>query len=249
MEPATDPPPGSKPGLSHEWSWDLLARELKTLNQSGEPLRADWYGNEGSEDYGIWHLLPDGPDSEEVRAGFSLNAARAIAKLGLLPIPVPEALQHDPQWTLYCKVEEEIARCSGRMLDMSDAVPYGLGNVDRDAVDPCTRAWLELLRRESPAFRIAATGWTALKGKQYNSSHGTIPDVCAASAVYCTRRARDEIGRLLTTRLGQGEGSAADASSNAPDSPVLKTPKKRGRRPDRERRDGIRNAISNHNEQ
>jgi hypothetical protein len=192
---------------TQESSWSDLAQELKAIKVPGGPLRAEWYTNEGCEDYGIWLLLPDGPETEEARASFSLIAACAIAKLGSAPIPVPEAVQHDPHWELSCKTMEEIARRDGKAFDLDDAVPYGLGDIDRDAVDSYTRAWLELLRIESPAFRGSTTGRSIVGGKEYTWSHGTIRDVCRASEAYCLRRQRDEIGRRL---IGHSEGNELD---------------------------------------
>jgi hypothetical protein len=190
--------------MAHESSWHEFAEELKKLKRVDEPLRAEWYAQEGAESYGVWLLYPDDIESEEVRATFSLIAARAISILGISPIPLPEPLQHDPQWTLYCQVEEEMARLGGKTWDLSDAVPFGLGKVDRDAVDPCTRAWLELLRQDSPAFRITGNGSRTMKGKVYPTLNGTIDDVCGASAGYCERRARDEIGEQLTGAAAKG---------------------------------------------
>jgi hypothetical protein len=90
-----------------ESSWGDLARELKELKSPEKPIRAEWFANEGCEDYGIWLLLPDGPLTAAIRAEFSLIAACAIGKLGLQPIPIPEPLQYDPQWRLYCQAEEK----------------------------------------------------------------------------------------------------------------------------------------------
>jgi hypothetical protein len=40
-----------------------------------------------------------------------------------------------PIWDLYCQLEEEAAQRAGKTIALSDAVPYGLGDVDRDAVE------------------------------------------------------------------------------------------------------------------
>jgi hypothetical protein len=91
---------------------------------------------------------------------------------------------------------------------MADAVAYGLGVVDGDAVDPCTRAWLELLRAESPAFR-STEGKSWIKGGTESATlRGSIRDVCRASSVYCSIRARDEIESRLTA-AAQGQTSLA----------------------------------------
>jgi hypothetical protein len=106
-------------------------------------------------------------------------------------------LEHCPHWRTICESEEEFARLAGKSLDFSEAVPYGLGTIDRDAVDPCTRAWLELLRLESHAFRIFSYGTQTIRGTAYPTVGGTIDDLCGASAAYGKRRARDEIGSRL----------------------------------------------------
>jgi hypothetical protein len=118
--------------MTHQSSWESLANEFEHF---GQPLRADWFACEGREDYGIWLLLPDGPDSQKIRASFSLIAARAIEKSGISPKPLPQPQQHDPHWDLYCQLEEEAAQRAGKTIALSDAVPYGLGDVDRDAVE------------------------------------------------------------------------------------------------------------------
>jgi hypothetical protein len=193
---------------THEFGWEDLAASFRQIEQSGERLRAEWSAYEGSEDYGIWVLLPNGLDTEGARSTFGLLAARAAEKLGLPLKPLPKPTEHYPHWRLYCDTEEELERLGGRTIDLSDAVPHGLGQVDRDALDPCTRAWLELLRRDSPSFRISATGWSIIRDRKLNSSDGTIKDVCSASAVYCARRARDEIGARLMKRP-QADAQAA----------------------------------------
>jgi hypothetical protein len=81
--------------------------------------------------------------------------------------------------------------------------------VDRDAVDACTRAWLEWLRRQSAAFR-SSKGELSIKDQTYKSLSGTIEDLCTASAVSCKRLARNEIGSRLIERLGQSGAGAAD---------------------------------------
>jgi hypothetical protein len=179
--------------MKDEPTWVDLADELEKI-KAVQPLRADWFAYVGSEDYGIWLLHPDGRNTDGLRATFSLIAAHAIRKLGIPPIPVPEPLQHCPHWKVYCAVEEDLARRQGEALDLSDSVPYGLDTVDLDAVDPCTRAFLELLRRESRAFGVSSTGTDIIKGTAYPTIDGTIDDLCGAAAAYCKRRARDEIG-------------------------------------------------------
>src|SRR5262249_36024700 len=82
--------------LTPESSWADMAGAFKRIKNESKPIRAEWIANEGNEAYGIWLLLPDGLEHAEARAWFSLVAACAIAKLGLAPIPLPEASQHDP---------------------------------------------------------------------------------------------------------------------------------------------------------
>jgi len=50
---------GFRNGMTKEPSWLHLAKELREIKQSAEPLRAEWYAYEGSEDYGIWLLRPE----------------------------------------------------------------------------------------------------------------------------------------------------------------------------------------------
>lgn len=104
------------------------------------PLRAEWLAFEGRENYGIWLLRTDRGDTDEARAAFGLAAARAIEKLGIVPIPIPQALEYDSRWNLYRQMEEEMALRQGKTIDLSDVVPFGLGQADRDAVDQCSRA-------------------------------------------------------------------------------------------------------------
>jgi len=79
---------------------------------------------EGRERWGIWRLLPNGPDLEEPWAEFDLLAATAIDAMGLPPLRHPTALDFDPTWS----GEDE---------------PAGL-----NAVHESTRAWLDFLRAE-----------------------------------------------------------------------------------------------------
>jgi len=191
--------------MAHETGWKELAEELGKI-RTVEPLRADWHAFEGSERYGIWLFRPGGSETDEARATFSLIAARAIESLGIPPIPTPQPLQHFPDWELYCEVGREA----------SDAIPYGLGLVDFDAVDPCSRAWLELLRRVSPSFRTKGNGTLTIKGRRYSTLTGTIGDLCEASAVFCTRLDRNEIGAQTILRSG---AAARTASGNRDDKP------------------------------
>jgi hypothetical protein len=210
--------------MSREPSWEDLVEELKKIRHGAEPLRAQWHAYVGSEDYGIWFFRFDGLGTEELRAAFSLIAARAIEKLGILPIPIPQPSQNFPDWRLDCQLVEEMALAEGKPIDLGDAVPFGLGVVDRDAVDPCSRAWLELLRRESTAFRPSGSGPIINKGRQSKFLSGAISDVCGASAVYFMQRARDEIGTQLINRLGQTGPTADDNTTTSPEPDAAQTP-------------------------
>ena len=195
--------------MTHKPSWQDLAGDVEELGKKQpvrKTLRAEWYAYEGSEEHGIWLLLPGGPGTEEARASFGLFAARAIQKLGIRPIPVPQASQYFRDWELDCRFEEDIARRSGKPIDLSEAVPSGLGEVDADAVDPCTRGWLEWLRRKSGAFH-ATKAALFLHGRTYKSFKGTIADLCAVSAMCCRRLARDKIAAQLRGRERGAEQS------------------------------------------
>lgn len=203
--------------MSNQPSWLQLAKEFKNIPPPPEPLRAEWFVYEGSEDYGIWLLRPGGSPTDEVRATFSLLAARVIKKLGISPIPTPQPSQHFADWDLYCRTLGEI---SGPNREPIDAVPYGLSVEDRDAVDPYTRSWLEWLLRNTAAWR-AAEGEFSLRGRTYKTFTGTIEDVCEASSVSCTRIARNEIGARriepLAPKVKERVHSAPDGREQASD--------------------------------
>lgn len=182
--------------MNTEPTWIDLAHQIEKL-KAVQPLWAEWLAYVGSQDYGLWFLRPDSQKSDDARATFSLTAAQIISKLKLPPVPVPKPLQYCPHWELSCKTEEEMALKEGKVLDLSDAVPHGLDKVDFDAVDPCTRALLEFLRRESRAFQISTTGTDWIRGIAYPTVTGEIKDLCGTVASFCKRRARDEIGAQL----------------------------------------------------
>lgn len=203
--------------------WGQLADQLEGL-KAVEPLRAQWSAYVASEPYGIWLLRPDGECTAQVRATFTLIAAQVIEKLGIPPIPVPQPQQHCPHWREYCKAEEDLARGAGKDLDLSKAVPWGLGVVDWDAVDPCTRAFLEVLRDENLAFHMKGNGTSVVRGQKYSSVTGGIDDLCGAAASYCKRRARDEIETRLRSRSKQNrvtpnsvDGDSGHAAANVLD--------------------------------
>lgn len=191
---------------SLEASWIDLAAEFWDITESWPSLRADWLAFEGSEEYGAWVVRPGGARTAEVRAGFSLIAARAIEIAGIPPIPVPQPLQHFPGWNL---LTEDFGLHRRKTMNLSDIVPYGLGAIDRDAVDPCTRAWLELLRKEAATFKLSE-GLLNLRGKDYKVLSGQICDVCRASAICCTSLASGEIRARIVKRSGRSslQGSA-----------------------------------------
>jgi hypothetical protein len=188
--------------MTGELSWEDLVLELEKASAPG-PLQATWLAYEGNEDYGIWLLQPFGPELEERRSSFSLFAAHAIRRLGIRPVAVPQPGEFCPHWKIVCPAEEKFGRQQGKSLDVSQLVPFGLGTIDGDAVDPCTRAWLELLRQENRAFRINRYGTETIKNNRYYTVFGIIDDVCAASAAYIKRRARDQIGSQLMESAGK----------------------------------------------
>jgi hypothetical protein len=149
----------------------------------------------------LWR--PHGPEADEARASFGLAAAKAIEKLGIRPSAVPTPTEYFPQWRLYCSSEEEFARKAGKEIDLSESVPFGLGEEDRDAIDPCSRAWLELLRRNELGFKITAHGTDTIKGQKFDSLEGTIERVCSVSSLYCKRLARNEIKERLLKDLAR----------------------------------------------
>jgi hypothetical protein len=193
--------------LIHEPSWRELVEEIDRLRQSSAPLRADWFAFAASEGYGIWLFRLDGSVNEDSLAAFTLFAARAIEKAGIKPVPIPQPSEHDPLWRRYCELEEERARRQGKVVDLSNAVPYGLGDIDRDAVDPCTRAWLEELRRDGTEFQ-SSEGSFRINGQESRSFDGFFADVCKASSIYCKRRGRNEIGARLFRGAGEREKTA-----------------------------------------
>lgn len=182
-------------------SWEDLSGELKRLNHANKPITAEWSAVQGNEDRGIWLLRPSGPENEQARAEFSLIATRAIAKIGFQPIPLRKPLQYDPLSALYFEVEQEAARLRGENIDLSAAVPHGFGVGGEGGVDPCTRAWLELLRTKSPTFRSASGKLSINGGVETVTLSGRIRNLFGASATYCTLRARDEIAMRLNTLM------------------------------------------------
>jgi hypothetical protein len=194
--------------MTDEYSWEQLASEFERLRQQREPLRAEWSANEGSEDYGIWLLCPDGSHTVRIRTAFSLVAAHAAEKLGIPPIPVPMVAQNEP------KVFEQITLLGGDPAE-GVHVPYGL---DGNAVNPCVRAWLELLRRNSPAFRPDGHRIFSVEGREYISFQGVIPDICEASEVYCWRCAMEEIRKRLEKALESAPSIAENSTEVTPKS-------------------------------
>jgi hypothetical protein len=133
--------------------------------------RAELYAEVGRGEWGIWRLRPQTSETEPAWVTFSLLASRAIEELGIAPMAAPHLLEFDPRWR---------EQCRAMRVDDSVTIPAGL-----EAVDPCTRAWLHFLRRESlqiesPIFQVHSAG-------------GSFPDVCEASAIQCERSARERI--------------------------------------------------------
>jgi hypothetical protein len=188
------PEPIAVPEQSH---WEDLAREFRAIKVIREPLCGSWYAFVGSENHGVWLIHPDDHTSEESRAQFSLMAARAIELLEVPPIPAPDSLQYFPALQHYRQDQQEGS--SADEQDTSRAFRSGLL-----AVDPCTRAWLEVLRRESCGFELYPSSSEdgqdsaddQLRG--YEATSGAIPDLCQASAIYCTKQATLEIGSKLS---------------------------------------------------
>jgi hypothetical protein len=178
-------------------NWEDLARQFEEIQCEPEPLRAHWIAHVGSEDYGIWLLRPEGSHAHEARIVFSLLAAKAIEILGVPPLPIPQPEQYFPEWKLCREVEEDLERQAGKEVDLSEVVPHGLEKMDEDAADPCSRAWLELLRRESPSFGITTHGNLTIRGTKYPTLGGQIRHVARASAIICKRHAREAIRERL----------------------------------------------------
>ena len=202
--------------MTNEPSWLDLAKELEQSKHSAEPLRADWFAFQGSEDYGVWILRPGGLATAPMRAAFSAFAACAIGKLGIPPIRVPQPCEHFPDWRQSRPIEQGFTRGNREAVDLSDCVPYGLGTEDHDAVDAWTRAWLEWLRRNSELFQSSEDELWA-KGQIYKTLEGAIEDVWAASVTSFRRLARTEIESRQTERFisavvgDQHRGPAAGA--------------------------------------
>ncbi len=181
-------------------SWEELAKDFKQISTPEGPLWAQWFAYEGSEPYGIWLLRPEGLATDEARAQFSLLAARAINMLALAPSPIPSATEFFPHWGLCREAEEDLTYPAGQSNNPSDAVPRGLGTADLDAVDPCSRGWLELLRRESASFVETSRGTETFRNQEFATRSAAINDVCGASATFCVRQARESIRTQLNLR-------------------------------------------------
>jgi len=227
-------------------SWEDLLNELQKVRNLGPPLSASWYAYKGRENYGIWLLHPSGPRPEEYVASFSLFAAKAIATCGILPIPVPLPLEHCPHWKT---IIEALGLAPGRSLDFPEVVPHGLGTVDLDAVDPYTRAWLELLRQESRDFHLTSEGTEIIAGTEYASVAGRIEDVCTASAIFIKRRARNEIGSRVDEARGKESElgitvPAAVQPGEAPATDLQPSPSSLKKRTPREIVDAARRLLS-----
>jgi hypothetical protein len=178
-----------------------LASEFRQRSEQplsgGKTLRANLYAEVGREDWGIWRLIPgNGKTGASTTVTFSRLAARALQELGIGTAPAPQPRDFDPNW------------------HSTEEVPAGLG-----AVDECSRAWLNHLRKESLSngdqmFRVHQGG-------------GLFPDVWEASAVQCERSARD----LIRAKNREGSKQVRPPQGH------------RGRFADQERRIAIATAI------
>lgn len=186
--------------MTLESGWEDLAKQFEQIPQGPEPYRVDWFVYVGCEDQGLWSWHPDGSGTEMARATFGLIAARAIKKLGIAPRPIPKSSEYFPAWRLYGETKEEFFCKADRHTDLTDAVLLGLGVAGREAFDPCSRAWIEILRKNSPAFQCSENEDMTIKGQNFPSLSGTITNVCEASAAYCLQLERDEIRAELMAR-------------------------------------------------
>jgi DNA-binding XRE family transcriptional regulator len=195
--------------MNTESNWISLAECFEKIAREYGPIEVVWFAVAGHENFGNWILDPFHRRPEAARTDFCLAASRASELVGVRPVPIPNVLDHDPQWRDYCRLEEELHALAGQNIDLRDAVPYGFGEVDRDAIDPCTRAWLEVLRQEAAPFSMEPNGWQALKGEKIETIHRKIANVCELSTTFCKRRGRDEIRCRMGDSSAQATGAGA----------------------------------------
>jgi hypothetical protein len=138
----------------------------------------------------LWR--PQERETDRERAAFSLIAAKAIEKLNLRPDPIPTSREYFPVWRLDGKAQEDFVGPT----DPPPEIPFGMGDEQEDALDPCSRAWLELVREHSRVF-VATHHKNEMAEKTVYSLFGSIPNVWAESATICIRFARDEIKERL----------------------------------------------------
>src|SRR5215510_4200585 len=132
-----------------ETTWEDLASEFERISQNHEPLRVELFEYEGCEGRGLLWWRPENANNDAARASFSLAAARAIEKLKIAPNPMPTTTEYFPVWRLRGQSKDEFLRNADTLAGMSIEIPFGLGDENKDALDPCSRAWLEVLRKRS----------------------------------------------------------------------------------------------------
>lgn len=194
-------------------SWQELANRFRAVKTACPGLTAGWTAYIEREAYGIWLITPNEDATMEARAEFGLCASIAATKLRLPITPLPTPLEHSPVW------KKELEFYAKRTEVTPDSiVPYGLGQVDVDAVDAKTRAWLDLLRREKVGFRIRFHGSTQIEGLSANHQTGLVEDLCGASVTLCLRYAREEFDH--PNRTNSAEENVGSSTPQPPDLPV-----------------------------
>jgi hypothetical protein len=180
-----------------EPTWEELASEFERIPQNHEPLRVELFEYEGCEGRGLWWWRPENANNDSARASFGLLAARAIGKLKIAPNPIPTTTEYFPVWRLRGQSKDEFLRNADTLAEMSIEIPFGLGDENKDALDPCSRAWLEVLRKRSRAYRESTGNELRVRELTFLSTTGSMPNVCVESATLCRRIARDEIKERL----------------------------------------------------
>lgn len=187
-------------------SWVDLAESFKhAKNDHARRLRADWFAWKGGEDSGIWILALFKEVPEVTLAEFSLIAAQALSKLGINAIAVPNLVQCKSRWKRYRTSRQLVAmgaatETKGTVVLLKDLAFYVLYEQQSDSIDGFTWTWLDVLRRETRLYADPV----AVGRKTLLTAH--FQDVYDASAIYCLRRARDEIAQRLITSDGSTDG-------------------------------------------
>jgi hypothetical protein len=144
----------------------ILGAAFDALDDSTNPLRAIWSAVVGRESAGKWTLVPETDATYSVRIRLGYLAGQAVRALRRKSKRIPQLREHDP-----------ILARHERSQGNSDLV---LGGVQ----DRWLRAWLELLRENSPEFK-GSTGSGAIGRHKYTLHSGIIKNVCRASGNYC----------------------------------------------------------------